>query len=173
MKRSLGASRHRRVRALLVLAMLFGTLTVAQITTAPPAQAAEYGVRTELVARFSSGDVAYVRSSVERNANLQGRGRARVWCENSNGAQVPCLSMHGNSVDLDYWKEGEGWKGVTWSGTYSDLYATPKNYYTPWSCGEGPDQYRSVSYAVRVQDRFGQTSGWKVTPSNTATITLC
>jgi hypothetical protein len=36
------------------------------------------------------------------------------------------------------------------------------NYYTFWQCtGQGPDQYRAVVYDIRIQDIFGQWSGWK------------
>jgi hypothetical protein len=155
--------------------MLFATLTVAQIATAPSASAAEYGVRTELISRFRSGDVAYVKVAVERHPDtLKGRTHVKVYCRNSNNQSVNCGTIHASEQlnSLEFWDE----RLLAWNSFYTqapccDSHNVPsRDFWGEWVCGFDIDQYRTVAYNVRVTDRFGEPGTSNDVPSNTAKI---
>jgi hypothetical protein len=175
MQTKLAAPRQRLLRALLVLPMLMATVVVAQVATAPPASAAEYGVRTELISRFRSGDVAYVKVAVERHPDtLKGRLHVKVYCRNSNNQSVNCGTIHASEQlnSLEYWNEAtDHWSSWYQQTPCCDSHNVPsRDFWGAWICGWDVDQYRTVAYNVRVTDRFGEPGTSNDVPSNTANI---
>jgi len=176
-------SGRRLLRGALVLPLLLATLAAIQVAAAPPAAALEAGVRTELISRFNSGDVAYVKASVEylTNPPRQGRTHFKIYCHNSNGQSVNCgaIEMPGTANrHLEYWNETYGWTSVQYiiGHTYPlPVYNRPSaDLYSPWDCfGKGTDQYRAVLESIRVTDRFGQQGSLHDVVSNTANVHIC
>ena len=163
---------QRRLRALLMLLVLFAALFVVQVASAPPASAAAYGSRTKLISRFNNGDVAYVKVSVERivsGPNELGRAHGKVWCENSNGQTVVCEEVEIGRLALQFWSSSSGW--TTWDqvfpGRYAEVYPA-LDVYTPWECQPGGTaQWRTLADNVKVQARSGQPGSFHDVPSNT------
>jgi hypothetical protein len=170
---------QRRIRAMLMVSVLFAALVVAQVATAPPASATEHGVRTKLISRFNNGDVAYVKVAVERKVDgidVLARAHVKVWCQNSNGQTVVCEEVEigvigGNpeSLSLETWTSS-GWSSVDgrFVGSFAEVYPA-LDQYTGWICtGSLSDDWRTVAYNVRVTARSGQPGSFHDVPSNTA-----
>lgn len=180
-------SGHRLLQGALVLPLLLATVAAVQVAAAPPAAALEAGVRTVLISRFNSGDVAYVKAAVEYDdppGSFPGTGRThfKVYCHNSNGQSVNCgrIEMPGSTPNrhLDYWNESTGWDPVQYIiGEAPPLPVTNRpsaDIYSPWNCfGEDLDQYRAVLEGIRVTDRFGQQGSLHTVISNTANVSIC
>jgi hypothetical protein len=175
---------RRLLRGALVLPLLLATMAAVQVAAAPPAAALEAGVRTVLISRFNSGDVAYVKAAVEYQTNppRPGRTHFKIYCHNSNGQSVNCGAIeHAGAAanrHLDYWNESTGWSPVQYiigQDAPLPVYNRPSaDYYSPWDCfGEGADQHRAVLEFIRVRDRFGQQGSLHTVVSNTANVHIC
>jgi hypothetical protein len=150
----------------LVVALALATL--ATVVTAAPAQAAEVKGQTHLVAQFDSGHTGWIKIALERLDGIYARAHLAVWCQNASGTKVQCrrweLAPYG-ALSVQWWNEGTGWSytASTWYGPWIQyLPPVPHNKYTEWRCtDQGTDQYRALIKDIRIQDAFGQWSGWK------------
>jgi hypothetical protein len=121
-----------------------------------------------MVAQFNSGHTGWIKIALERLDGIYARAHLAIWCQNASGTKVACdkweLAPYGH-LAVQYWDESSGWADTpsVWFGGYVE-YDPPltDHLYTDWACtNEGTDQYRAVITDIRIQDAFGQWSGWK------------
>jgi hypothetical protein len=175
-----------RARTLLVALAL---ATLATVLTAPAAHAAEVAGQTHLVAQFNSGHTGWIKIALEKYPTVNAaRAHAAIWCQNASGTKVQCGAIEGlydprpppsrgGYLTVEYWDESLGWQVAIERRLYGYWDPDPPlttNLYTDWSCtGQGLDQYRAVIGNIRIQDAFGQWSGWKTRTHPTWNGSFC
>jgi hypothetical protein len=159
-----------RIRTRTVLVAF--TLAILTTVLVPgPAHADEVKQQTHLVAQFNSGDTGWVKIALERDYLGRARAHVGVWCQDSTGFKVACGAIEfkdfSGLLTVDYWYEVPGgtdrWQPIIYKPIdyLDDWPPHTLNECTDWLCAQGTDQYRAVIRDVRIQDIFGQWSGWK------------
>jgi hypothetical protein len=170
-----------RTRAQTLLVAL-ALATLASVLVAAPAHAEEVKQQTHLVAQFNSGHTGWIKIALEVDDYDQGRAHVGIWCQNASGTKVQCGAIEfaypSSKLNAEWWEETQSsWLPLASESLAGDLYSDPPltlNLYTVWACGgEYSDQYRAVISDVRIQDAFGQWSGWKTRTHPTWLGSIC
>jgi hypothetical protein len=135
-----------------VLAATAGALAAALIQ-APAHAAVVVTTGDKVLGQFTSGDVAWYKITVERDASLRYRVVTTVWCDNSNGGAVNCGLIDGINVTTRLKKNGVT---VQLKDDYLDAANVhSKRFEHPYSCeGTSLGQFQGFADNMFVVSRF-------------------